>query len=57
MSKEKLCNNCEYWQKDLGTYCFNGLSKTESNDGFCHFEILKIYKSNNDFCHNFKEKQ
>ena len=47
------CEDCIYWKWDQGIWCFNGWSGVGRNDGYCHFELKKIYKKGNDFCSHF----
>lgn len=50
------CESCKYWEWDKGIWCFNGWSGLDKKDGYCRYEIKKIYKHGDDFCHNFVDK-
>jgi hypothetical protein len=54
---EIKCENCHWWKKDYGIWCFNGWSGVNRDDGYCHFDIKKVYKKADDYCSNFAEEK
>lgn len=51
------CRDCIFWKKDYGIFCINGWSGIDRKDGYCHYEIKKIYKQEDDFCSYYKRKE
>ena len=49
----KKCENCESWKKDLETFAATGWTGIDRDDGCCNFEIKKVHKKGDSFCHNF----
>ena len=36
------CEQCRFWEKDYGTFCVNGWTGADRDEGFCHVEPRKI---------------
>jgi len=54
--KERSCETCVYWKKDWGIFTATGWTGMGRNNGYCRYEIHRVAKQGDDFCHNWTPK-
>ena len=42
------CDECKFWKKDYGTWCFNGWTGMDRSDGHCLVAPLAVYRNGTD---------
>ena len=42
--KPSQCKDCQFWKKDYGTFCFNGWTGMDRDDGHCMVAPVKVYR-------------
>lgn len=53
----RRCEDCRFWKKDYGTWCVNGWTGMDRDDGYCHVQPVKVYRKGQDIACGKGEKR
>ena len=52
----RICKNCRWWERDLGTFTATGWTNADRLHGWCQYEPVSIPKNGMKLCHCFEPK-